>query len=111
PEVRGPYQQLFAQRAVRKTYLALAPVRDDLAVPTVVRSRIVKRRGQWQAVEVPGQPNAVTRVELLERLEVSGRTLGRYRLTPHTGRTHQLRVHLASLRIPILHDPLYPTVS
>jgi tRNA pseudouridine32 synthase/23S rRNA pseudouridine746 synthase len=33
-----------------------------------------------------------------------------YRLTPRTGRTHQLRVHMASLGIPIEGDPLYPKV-
>ena len=33
-----------------------------------------------------------------------------YRLTPRTGRTHQLRVHMASLGIPIDNDPLYPDV-
>ncbi len=35
---------------------------------------------------------------------------GVYRLTPRTGRTHQLRVHMASLGIPIYGDPLYPNV-
>ena len=66
----------------------------------VVRSRIVKRRGQLQAVEEPGEPNAETLVEHLGD--------GLYRLTPRTGRTHQLRVHMASLGLPIIGDPLYP---
>ncbi len=35
---------------------------------------------------------------------------GLYRLTPRTGRTHQLRVHMASLGLPIDGDPLYPNV-
>jgi tRNA pseudouridine32 synthase / 23S rRNA pseudouridine746 synthase len=35
---------------------------------------------------------------------------GLYRLTPRTGRTHQLRVHMASLGLPIEGDPLYPDV-
>ena len=35
---------------------------------------------------------------------------GLYRLTPRTGRTHQLRVHMARLGLPIYGDPLYPTV-
>jgi tRNA pseudouridine32 synthase/23S rRNA pseudouridine746 synthase len=34
--------------------------------------------------------------------------LGRYRLVPATGRTHQLRVHLSGLGIPILGDDFYP---
>ena len=36
---------------------------------------------------------------------------GLYRLTPRTGRTHQLRVHMASLGLPIHGDPLYPAVT
>jgi tRNA pseudouridine32 synthase/23S rRNA pseudouridine746 synthase len=43
----------------------------------------------------------------LER-EVDGR--GVYRLSPRTGRTHQLRLHLHGLGIPIVGDPLYPVV-
>ena len=58
------------------------------------------------AREVDGEPNAETRVERLEHRD--GRA--RYRLTPHTGRTHQLRLHLAGLDIPILGDPFYPVL-
>jgi tRNA pseudouridine32 synthase/23S rRNA pseudouridine746 synthase len=83
--------------------LARAPLNPDLALPRVVRSRIVKRRGHLQAVEEPGEPNAETLVELIS-------PDGLYRLTPRTGRTHQLRVQMASLGIPIYGDPLYPNV-
>lgn len=101
-EVRGAYQTLFAQGQVRKTYLARSSVPRRIDFPTVVRSRIIKRRGQLQAVEEPGEPNAETLVEALGD--------GRYQLTPRTGRTHQLRVHMARLGIPIDNDPLYPDV-
>jgi tRNA pseudouridine32 synthase/23S rRNA pseudouridine746 synthase len=104
---RGPYQSLFQDGAVRKTYRALAPVRADLDLPVVVRNHLVKRRGTWQGEEVPGAPvNAETVVELESRHG----DLGVYRLTPRTGRTHQLRMHLAGLGIPIIDDPLYPEV-
>jgi tRNA pseudouridine32 synthase/23S rRNA pseudouridine746 synthase len=102
--VRGRYQTLFARGVVDKTYLARASPRPDAELPAVVRSRIVKRRGSMQAVIEPGPPNAETVIEL-----VSSPT-GLYRLTPRTGRTHQLRVHMASLGLPILNDPLYPEV-
>ncbi|GJF17160.1 RNA pseudouridine synthase [Mycolicibacterium cyprinidarum] len=102
-EVRGAYQTMFAQGVVRKTYLAHAPADPDLVFPMTVRSRIVKRRGCLQAVEVAGEVNAETRIEY------GGG--GTYRLTPRTGRTHQLRVHMASLGLPITGDPLYPDVS
>jgi tRNA pseudouridine32 synthase / 23S rRNA pseudouridine746 synthase len=101
-ELRGRYQMLFAQGLVGKTYLARATVDPDIRLPAVVRSRIIKRRGHLQAVEEPGEPNAETLVEHLGD--------GLYRLTPRTGRTHQLRVHMASLGLPILSDPLYPDV-
>jgi tRNA pseudouridine32 synthase/23S rRNA pseudouridine746 synthase len=102
-ERRGVYQTLFARGAVRKTYLAKAAADPNLTLPRMVVSRIIKRRGNFQAVEEPGEPNAETLVELLS-------PNGLYRLTPRTGRTHQLRVHMASLGVPIYGDPLYPNV-
>jgi tRNA pseudouridine32 synthase/23S rRNA pseudouridine746 synthase len=101
-EVRGAYQTLFARGLVRKTYLARAAVDPELELPTVVRNRIVKRRGQLQAVQEPGEPNTETLIDHLGD--------GLYRLTPRTGRTHQLRVHMALLGLPIVNDPLYPNV-
>lgn len=105
-EVRGAYQMLFQARRAHKVYRALAPVRDDLPLPTEVRSRLAKERGSLQVRQVPGEVNAITRVELCG----ARGGVGEYRLTPETGRTHQLRVHMAGLGIPILCDPLYPTV-
>ncbi|GAA2583411.1 MULTISPECIES: RluA family pseudouridine synthase [Streptomyces] len=109
PEERGAYQGLFAERRVRKEYEAVAPYDPALVLPRTVRSRILKERGVLAAREVDGEPNAVTRVELLARRLDRG--LGRYRLFPGTGQTHQLRVHLSSLGVPILGDPLYPEVA
>lgn len=106
-DVRAAYQDMFARREVRKTYEALAPTRDDLVLPAEVRSRIVKERGSLQVREVPGEVNAITRVE---RCDPVGAGIGRYRLAPLTGRTHQLRVHMARLGVPIVGDPLYPDV-
>jgi tRNA pseudouridine32 synthase / 23S rRNA pseudouridine746 synthase len=101
-EVRGVYQTLFARGLVRKTYLARSSGPLAVALPVVVRSRIIKRRGQLQAFEEPGEPNAETLVEALGDCC--------YRLSPRTGRTHQLRVHMASLGLPIDNDPLYPRI-
>ncbi|MFC7956213.1 pseudouridine synthase [Rhodococcoides kroppenstedtii] len=101
PDVRRAYQQMFAARAVTKVYEAVAPVGD---VPSLMRSRIVKTRESLQAREVPGEVNAETRVEIID----SAGDLALYRLRPTTGKTHQLRVHLASAGIPIVGDSLYP---
>ena len=64
-EVRGAYQTLFARGAVHKTYLARAAVDPNVVLPRVVRSRIIKRRSNFQAVEEAGEPNAETLVELV----------------------------------------------
>jgi len=102
---RGAYQQLFAAGLVHKTYLAVAPVRAELDLPLVRRTHLVKEHGTHQAHEVPQErPNAETLVELVD----TAGELGLYRLTPRTGRTHQLRCQLSGLGIPITGDPLYP---
>jgi tRNA pseudouridine32 synthase/23S rRNA pseudouridine746 synthase len=101
-QVRGAYQTLFSRGEVHKTYLARAAVNPDLEFPMVLQSRIIKRRSRLQAVEESGASNAETLIEHLGG--------GQYRLTPRTGRTHQLRLHMASLGLPIDNDPLYPEV-
>ena len=101
-EVRGAYQTMFARGEVTKTYLAVSSAEPGLVGPQVVSNRIIKQRGVLQARIEPGEPNAETLVEPLGG--------GRYRLTPRTGRTHQLRLHMATLGVPIDNDPLYPEV-
>ena len=104
---RGPYQVMFEHGTVCKTYRALAPWRPDLPLPATVRNHIQKTRGAWRAEVVRDAPvNAETLVELESRVG----DLAVYRLTPRTGRTHQLRLHLDGLGIPIEGDPLYPVV-
>ncbi len=105
PEERGAYQTLFRDRRVQKEYEAVAPFNPTLALPRTIRSRIVKERGELTAREVDGEPNAETRVELLTHREDG---LARYRLVPGTGQTHQLRVHMSALGVPILGDPSTP---
>ena len=106
PATRGRYQVLFEKRRVEKEYEAIAAVDQRLQFPLVVRNRMVKSRTYLLAEVVEGEFNAETRIELEETRGV----LGRYRLEPHTGKTHQLRVHMASLGVGILHDPFYPVL-
>ncbi len=106
PATRGKYQVLFEKRLVQKEYEAIAPVDPQLQFPLTVRNRMTKSRTYLLAQVVDGEPNTETRIELLEQRG----GMGRYKLEPHTGKTHQLRVHLASLGIGILHDPFYPVL-
>ena len=133
PDTRGAYQALFENRVVAKTYEAVVRLPDTHSgwvdrLPVIYRNRMEKTKGviTAQVVEYPvadsgrlpaprtGKqrrshaptvgPNAESRIELLG----TGGGRAHLKLTPHTGRTHQLRVHLAALGTPILHDRFYP---
>jgi len=103
-ESRGAYQSLFQQRVIEKEYEALAPRLDGVQFPFTYRSRMVDGDKFFIMKEEEGEPNSETIIDVIEhRTEHT-----RYRLFPHTGRKHQLRLHLASLGIPILNDAFYP---
>lgn len=106
-EFRGAYAGVFQAGKAHKTYDALAPFDSALEFPLRIENRIEKPRHSLQARVVPGDPNARTLVELVERRG----EYARYRLTPTTGKTHQLRVHMAELGLPIIGDTLYPAVA
>ena len=104
PQVRAAYQGLFAERTARKKYRALAPIGSFTGER--VANRIEKTAGDLRARVVDGPDNAISDISLLDTAD----GLGVYRLVPHTGRTHQLRLHMALLGTPIVDDPLYPVV-
>jgi tRNA pseudouridine32 synthase/23S rRNA pseudouridine746 synthase len=104
---RGAYQVLFQSRRVNKEYEAVAAVRADLRLPLVRRSRIEAMSPGFMVREVGGSPNSETHIELIERRG----DLGRYRLRPHTGRKHQLRLHMSALGIPVCNDRFYPELQ
>lgn len=106
PSHRHAYQSLFRERAVHKVYEAIAPVSPALALPMLYRSRLVNSEHFMTMETVPGEPNADTHIELLRQAH----GLGHYRLTPGSGRKHQLRAQLNALGIPILNDRIYPVL-
>jgi tRNA pseudouridine32 synthase / 23S rRNA pseudouridine746 synthase len=111
PATRDAYQALFRDRAVHKTYEAIAPYRPDLVFPLTRHSRIVEDksegRGFMTQAEVDGAPNALTHIKVLV---VKGE-LASYQLTPVTGKRHQLRVHMHALGLPIVGDGIYPILT
>ena len=108
PATRGAYQLLFENRDVQKVYEAVSarPADwDDTRFPLVYRNHIEKPRGQLRVqVDAEREPNAETAIELLGADERVVHTL----LRPHSGKMHQLRVHLAALGLGILNDRFYP---
>jgi tRNA pseudouridine32 synthase/23S rRNA pseudouridine746 synthase len=104
PASRGAYQSMFQKRVVKKVYEALAGPIEGREFPFTYRSRMQDAEQFFVSEEVPGEPNSETVVELIARRG----NVAHYRLHPHTGRKHQLRLHLASLGAPILNDAFYP---
>ncbi|MDY6810409.1 MAG: pseudouridine synthase [Actinomycetota bacterium] len=120
PATRGAYQSLFEKRRVTKVYEAvsarppdwdpIARVLAGHALPIVFGNHIVMRRGELRVtVDDSAEPNSETVIDVLGAGSSStGRTVLHTILRPRTGRTHQLRVHLAALGIPIMGDRWYP---
>lgn len=106
---RGAYQALFRDRQITKHYDAIAPWRADVAFPREHISRLEESPQFFRMQEVPGEPNSHTRIEVLDVAGASG--WARYRLSPVTGKRHQLRVHMAALGLPLRNDPFYPVVN
>lgn len=108
PATRGAYQLMFERRQVQKVYEAVSarPAEWDAgAYPLVYRNHIVKHRGQVRVqVEPDLTPNAETLIEVQHADDHVVHTV----LRPHSGKMHQLRVHLAALGLGILHDGFYP---
>jgi len=111
PETRGKYHLLFQNREIQKSYEAIAPTLTDeqLRNDSVLThcSRLVKGDIFFLMKEDEGKANSETQIEYIQK----GKEFSHYKLTPITGKQHQLRVHLCALGIPIKNDPFYPLLK
>lgn len=109
PNERAHYQNLFRDRAVTKVYEVVAPYSEELSakLPMMYQSRLEESEHFLQMREVAGEPNADTYIELIEVVK----PWAKYRLTPGSGKKHQLRCHLNALGIAIKFDQIYPVLT
>lgn len=110
-EMHRQLSDLFAQRRIRKAYLAEVvghPPALGGRIDTPL-ARLSSRPPRYGAVAVAdgGKP-ALSHWRVLQRsFDGQGRPIARLLLAPRTGRSHQLRVHLAQIGHPLRGDGLY----
>ncbi|QUM75070.1 pseudouridine synthase [Moritella sp. 24] len=117
PEQRHLYHDLFKHGNITKHYQAIARLtpelkrlhdEDKLPLPYcwTVKNKIVKGNPTFTMQISDGEANSHSTIELNE---VKGE-FGLFKLSPITGKTHQLRLHMDSLGMPLINDRLYPTL-
>ena len=98
-------EDLFRKREIKKTYLALVKGIPRKKEGTII-SNLSKKdsfHGQTLYGSSRAGKEAITHYKLLKK----GKGMSLLELQPETGRTHQLRVHLAELGHPVLGDLLF----
>ncbi len=103
-EASSDLKRQFARRKVQKSYLAVVQGRVPVDATTIDAPLRLADTVSNVVMEVaPGGGEALTEIRVLSR----GRDATLVEARPHTGRQHQIRVHLAHLGHPILGDKLY----
>jgi tRNA pseudouridine32 synthase / 23S rRNA pseudouridine746 synthase len=110
-QARAALGRAFEARAVQKRYEAIVhggPAGNEGIVHLPLASD-PERPPRSRVDPILGRP-ATTRWRLLTTASIAGQQSSRLELEPVTGRSHQLRVHLAWLGMPIVGDRLYGPV-
>ena len=99
------FNAAFEARQVEKVYLGVVsgPVDGDEGTIALSLSKISSAEKGWRMIAAKKGKPAVTHYSVLQRF----RAHTHVRLKLETGRTHQIRVHMAHLKHPLVGDPVY----
>lgn len=103
PEAFAKLKDQFKQRTIAKKYLAL--VHGKVEPPVGAINAPIERNpfNRMHYGVFPGGREAQTNYEVLKYFE----NFSFLEVTPHTGRTHQIRVHMKYINHPVVSDPIY----
>lgn len=110
PDTRALYHELFENQMVHKTYQAVANINNNEDVKGKewhVKNRIETSAPRFTMCIIKGIANSHSIVKCIQ--QTTQQAL--FELTPITGKTHQLRVHMQTLGWPILNDKYYPQLQ
>lgn len=110
PDTRHLYHQLFETRNIHKTYQAIANIgisENVIGKQWEVKNCIVQSEPRFCMRVTEGEANSHSVIRCLQ--QANQKAL--FELSPVTGKTHQLRVHMQTLGWPILNDKYYPTLQ
>lgn len=115
PKAFPKYKAQFAEKKIKKVYWAIVEgnVKNDTGI---IDNPIARARSDFRKKEIQNEfskdyrgtlREAITRYKVIERLKSDKGNYTLIECYPVTGRTHQIRVHMRSIRHPIIGDQLY----
>ncbi len=114
PKTRSQYHDMFSQQQVTKLYHAVARIPSSLKHETsqlprewLVENRLVKGNPRFRMAVGSGEINARSRIQCI----AIRNGIGLFHLHPLTGKTHQLRLHMSGLGMPLLNERYYPELQ
>jgi tRNA pseudouridine32 synthase/23S rRNA pseudouridine746 synthase len=100
------FQQLFCAHKIEKYYLAISDKKPKKKQGLIKGDMIKSRRSSWKLLRTMNNP-ATTQFFSYSLSNHKEGSLRLFLLKPHSGKTHQIRVALASIGSQILGDPIY----
>lgn len=110
PDTRHHYHHLFETQQIHKTYQAIAEIKNNdslIGQEWKVKNRLERSQPRFRMQVTEGTANSCSKIRCLQQSNQKAL----FELTPVTGKTHQLRVHMQSLGWPILNDKYYPRLQ
>jgi 23S rRNA pseudouridine1911/1915/1917 synthase len=106
PRLLRPFQALFRDHLIERRYLAVVEGTIEPAMGTI-DMRLVADRGDGRRGASRGSSEGVAAITHYELIESLGTMAGLVACRLETGRTHQIRIHLAEIGHPVVGEPVY----